>query len=64
MCTGLPDVAVRVGSNRVFRTEGNFHKPFGSPEKSPEDEINWRRQELKKALDSLSISVDKPTVFA
>lgn len=56
-------MALRVGANRVYRTEGHFHQPFGNPNKSQEEEIIWRRCQVKKALDALTTSVEKPTLI-
>ncbi|MEL7567907.1 MAG: hypothetical protein AAGU27_23935 [Dehalobacterium sp.] len=56
-------MALRVGANRVYRTEGPFHQPFGDQNKSQEEEIIWRRCQVKKALNTLTTNVDKPTLF-
>ncbi len=37
--------------------------PTGDPELSAEGERAWRRELLERALEALSTSVTKPTVF-
>ena len=63
LCTGLCDVAVRVGANRVVQA-GRFHHPFGDPDKGPEKELAWRRLLVQRALHALTTEVEGPSVVA
>lgn len=61
--SALYAVAESVGANRIMKAGGKFHYPFGSPEASPEAEVNWRRRMVEAALKVLAKDVKKPTVF-
>ena len=53
VCTGLCEVATRVGAPRIVRA-GRFHHPFGDPEISPDRELVWRKSLVREALDRLA----------
>ena len=63
LCTGLCEVANRVGASRVVQA-GRFHHPFGDPERSPENESAWRQLLVRRALDSLTKAVESPVAVA
>jgi hypothetical protein len=60
--TALISIAERVGTNRIFKTEGRFHHPLGEPTLSLEGERAWRFNLLRAAVRMLTQPVDKPTV--
>lgn len=62
LATCLYTVATRVGANRIVRG-GKFHHPFGAPEQPPAEEYAWRRAFVERAIDTLRIPVEQPTVF-
>lgn len=61
--TALHSIAERVGANRILKTSGRFHCPFGQPDLPPETEAAWRQQLLQAALLLLQRPVTGPTVF-
>ncbi len=62
LATCLYTVATRVGTNRIVRG-GQFHHPFGKPERPPEEEYAWRCKFVRRVLQALTTPVQQPTVF-
>ncbi len=62
LATCLFTVATRVGANRIVRG-GQFHHPFGAPERPAAEEYAWRRTFVERAIHTLCIPVEQPTVF-
>lgn len=58
----LIPVAKSVGSNRMVETV-SIPYPLGNPTLSPEQQYALRCRLVKKALQSLSISIKNQTVF-
>jgi len=51
-----------VGAPRIVPTRG-IPFPTGDPSLDSEEEHEWRRQLIDKALEALSTSVSAPTIF-
>ncbi len=62
LATCLFTVATRVGANRIVRG-GQFHHPFGDPERPPAEEYLWRRRFVERTIRTLCTPVQQPTVF-
>jgi len=62
LATCLFTVATRVGANRIVRG-GQFHHPFGVPDRSAAEEVAWRRAFVERVIQILCTPVDYPTVF-
>lgn len=62
LATCLFTVATRVGANRIVRG-GQFHHPFGVPDRSPAEETAWRRAFAERVIQILCTPVEHPTVF-
>ena len=58
----ITTISESVGANRIVPTVAIPH-PVGNPNLTPEDEMELRRNMVKRALDSLTINVDGPTHF-
>ena len=58
----LTSIAMRVGAPRIVPTRG-IPYPTGDPSLEPDEEKEWRRKLLEKALEALSTPVSEPTVF-
>jgi hypothetical protein len=58
----LPSVAEKVGTNRILLSGGKFHYPFGNLDLTKEQEIQWRKQEVRAALKLLSMPVEGVTI--
>ena len=62
MVTCFFTVALSMGCNRIVRGV-RFHHPFGDPELTEERERTLRKDLVRAALQTLTISIDKQTVF-
>ncbi len=60
--TSLPDVALKVGANRVLRG-ASFSSPCGRPSLGPADERRFRLALVRRAVAILGTPVDRPTLF-
>ncbi len=60
-CSIVP-ISLTVGGNRIVPTIAIPH-PFGSPDKSFEEEKALRRQLVEKALQALQTPIEEQTVF-
>lgn len=62
LITAIPSVAQSVGVSRII-TGGGIPYPAGDPSLPPDREHEFRRRLVEKALEAVTVSVDKPTVF-
>jgi glycine reductase complex component B subunit gamma len=60
--TNLVTIAEQVGAPRIVPGRG-IPYPAGDPSLSEQAEREWRRRLVARALDAVSTSVGKPTVF-
>ncbi len=60
--TNLVSIAESVGAPRIVKGRAIPH-PVGDPELEPEEERALRRRLLERALEAVSTSVKRPTVF-
>ncbi len=60
--TNLVSIAESVGAPRIVKGVAIPH-PVGDPELEPEEERALRRRLLERALEAVSTSVERPTVF-
>jgi betaine reductase len=58
----ITTISQSVGANRIVPTVAIPH-PVGNPSISAEDELNLRRNMVKRALDALATEVSEPTQF-
>ncbi len=61
ICAIVP-IALTVGANRIVRAVAIPH-PTGDPKVEKKEEIEIRRDLLRKALEALSSSIEEQTVF-
>jgi glycine reductase len=50
------------GANRILAS-GRIPHPVGDPTRSPEEEFAWRKDQLRKALETLATPLDAGRVF-
>ena len=58
----LVSLAEKVGAPRIVPTRG-IPYPAGDPSLSQDDEKEWRRDLVKRALRAVSTPVTSPTIF-
>lgn len=58
----LVSLAEKVGAPRIVPTRG-IPYPAGDPSLSHDDEKEWRRALVKRALHAVSTPVTSPTIF-
>ncbi len=62
LITCLPNVGAQVGAGRML-AGSKFHHPVGNPELPYNEELEWRKALMEKALAALEARVETPTVF-
>ena len=60
--TALPTIAAMGGANRIVRGVAVAH-PTGDPERSPADELIFRRRLVERAVELLATPVSTPMVW-
>ena len=58
----MTSMAQAAGANRIVAS-GRIPHPVGDPARSPDEEFAWRKSMLKKALDTLTLSLTEARVF-
>jgi betaine reductase len=62
LITAMTAMAQSAGANRIL-SAGRIPHPVGDPSRSPEEEFAWRQGVVRRALDALATTLDKPRVF-
>lgn len=55
-------MAKSAGAIRILPS-GKIPHPIGDPTRSPEEELAWRQQVLRKALNALGSKIEEATIF-
>jgi len=59
----MVELAQRVGAPRIVPGRAIAH-PFGDPSLPPEEEVEYRRRAVERALKALQTPVREPSVFS
>jgi glycine reductase len=58
----MSPLAQSIGANRIVRGKAVPH-PFGDPSRTPNEEREFRKSLVEKALEALQVEVKHPTIF-
>jgi glycine reductase len=58
----LPQIPLSIGAPRIIPGFAIVH-PLGDPTRPGPEEVRYRRQVVRTALEALSVAVTGPTVF-
>lgn len=58
----IVSIAETVGTNRIVPTVSIPH-PLGDPGRTEEEQWNLRKHRVEVALDSLTQTIEKPSIF-
>ncbi len=63
LLTAMTSMALAAGANRI-RSSGLIPHPVGDPDRGPEEEAAWRRDQVGKALAAAAATIDEARIFA
>jgi len=58
----MTSMAQSAGALRIVAS-GRIPHPVGDPTRSPDEELAWRQAQLRKALETLTLSLAEARVF-
>lgn len=63
LLTAMTSMAKVAGANRIVAS-GLIPHPVGDPTRSPEEEFEWRKNQVLKALNAVATQIDEAQIFA
>jgi len=63
LITAMTSMAKTAGAVRIL-PNGKIPHPVGDPTRSPEEELAWRQDVLRKAIQALEAKIEEATIFS
>lgn len=62
LLTAMTSMAKVAGANRIIAS-GLIPHPVGDPSRTPDEELVWRTERVKKALTAVATDIDEAQIF-